>query len=109
MNHIYDRLIRDRIYAAIARQEEILKIMTLFPELQYKVKPTTQQMEELVEKSGCRIDDMYHIFASGEIPDWLNTLIKELSMYWQPSGDIVDGSVEIKQISSPSCTSVQTP
>lgn len=105
MNFMYNRFIRDRIYSAIARQEEITKLQLVFPAYhQYKSNPTFQQMEELVdiaEKMECRTDELYHIFASGKIPDWLDTIIKDLSANWQPSGDIVDGSVDVKQISSP--------
>jgi hypothetical protein len=100
---IYDKFIRQRIEAEINRQAEILQLMTIFPAYyQYKSNPTYQQMEQLVDicnQQGYSTTNLYHIFATGNIPQWLDDIIKDLSRYWQPSGDIVDADDDIRLIS----------
>lgn len=74
------------------REEDIVKVMTVFDALAYNAQPTFEQVEQLVERveaTGREVCDLYLIFCSGITPHWLDTLIKELAVNWRPNGKIV--------------------
>jgi hypothetical protein len=83
----------------VQREEDINKIMTVFPAYTYKSYPTPKQVDQLVDRAdamGLTADDLYHIFSSGIIPHKLDALMKDLSVHWRPSGHIVDTDAGVR-------------
>ena len=86
-------------------QGEIIKIMMLFdgyPE--YKSHPTYEQFEffiQDVQRRGCSITRLYHIFCTGKVPSELDGLIREHAEHWRPVGEIVESVLEQRRLLSP--------
>lgn len=101
MNFFGNKILQEQIRILANRQTEIVQIMAIFPVCYNHNKvPTFQQIRDLintVEQRGYDSDLLYHIFASGNIPKWLDMIIKELFTNWEPSGKIVDGSIVTRE------------
>jgi len=88
------------LQAKADEESAIIQLMCVFPAYyQYKSNPTSEQMKELVqEASKMGYTNLYHIFATGNVPSELDELIKRLAQRWRPSGEIVDSGSVVRQI-----------
>ena len=88
----------NELHRKVQREQDIIKIMIVFPVYHYKANPTPEQVEQLIERTEAVGGTGYllcRFFASGDrVPDWLDALITELAVGWRPSGDIVESCVE---------------
>jgi hypothetical protein len=78
----------------IKREEDIIKIMAVFPSDRYKANPTPEQIEQLVKRAeamGVTVEGIHNYFAFG-INNFaeFDALIKELAAGWRPAGEVVE-------------------
>jgi hypothetical protein len=88
VNYFGNKIFQEQIRILANRQTEIVQIMTIFPVCYNNGRvPTFQQVRDLVnvvEQRGYDSDLLYHIFCSGNIPKWLDMIIKEQFMNYDP-------------------------
>src|SRR6266699_2982214 len=100
-----DPHLKAKIAAKAQEQEDILKIMMVFPAwYTYKSYPTYEQFVPFIydaEAMGYGLTSLYHIYSEGKIPTDLDTLAREHAEHWRPAGEIVESGIETRVIEGP--------
>ena len=80
------------IQARAKAEEDVTKIMVIFPMATYNVHPSYAQFLPCVQEMATlySLDDLYFVFASGHIPNALDAIICKYVPTWPPIGEIVD-------------------
>jgi hypothetical protein len=99
---MFSRAFLQQVAALAQEEEDILRIMTVFPAwYTYKSHPTYDQFKPFCKDAvaaGYSLASLYRIFASGKIPSDLDALTRKHVPHWRPAGEIIESEFEIKRI-----------
>lgn len=93
----FDAQMMREIQRKADEQEAIIRILTLFPDVQYNAHPRYEQFAAFVYESasqGCTLDDLYRMFASGKLASAIDALLRKHAQSWPPAGKTVEGMAE---------------